>query len=319
MVDPKGRQVTAYYNEVEPNAAAWLRQLIKGKHIANGIVDERSIKDVEPKDLKGFDQCHFFAGIGVWSYALAQAGWPEDRPVWTGSCPCQPFSVAGRGARTTDARHLWPAWFRLIRQCRPDTVFGEQIATEAGRIWLDIVGVDLEGEDYAVGACSTNALYFGAPHRRQRTYFVGHADGGRPLVVSEEQGRADGDTSARVQEKAVADTARVGLEGAKLFGQRDSVGEQPIDRGVAIKRRSGGRKKAASRGWDPKRPWDNPEWLDFENPWTKETCQRPVEPGLIPLAFRTPSDMGRLRGYGNALCAPQAIGFVEAVMEVGHG
>jgi DNA (cytosine-5)-methyltransferase 1 len=82
----------AYYNEIDPFAAQWLRNLIAAGHIAPGDVDERSIEDVHPSDLKPYAQCHFFAGVGVWSYALRRAGWPDDRPVWTGSCPCQPFS-----------------------------------------------------------------------------------------------------------------------------------------------------------------------------------------------------------------------------------
>jgi DNA (cytosine-5)-methyltransferase 1 len=104
----------AYYNENDANAAAWLRELIKEGVITDGEVDERSIEDVIPADLVGFDRCHFFAGIGVWDYALTQAGWPDDRRVWTGSCPCQPFSAAGKGEGFVDERHLWPAWFHLI-------------------------------------------------------------------------------------------------------------------------------------------------------------------------------------------------------------
>src|SRR5512147_3187208 len=101
--------MAAYYNEFDPFAAAWLRELIKAGHIADGDVDERSIVDVQPADLVGFTQCHFFAGIGGWSLALRLAGWPDDRPVWTGSCPCQPFSQAARGRqhrRTDESRHL---------------------------------------------------------------------------------------------------------------------------------------------------------------------------------------------------------------------
>ena len=165
----------AYYNEHDPKAAAWLRELIKQGHIAPGDVDERSIEDVLPSDLNGYTQCHFFAGIGVWSYALRQAGWPDDRPVWTGSCPCQPFSAAGKSGGFDDERHLWPAFHHLINQCRPVTVFGEQVASKDGLAWLDLVQADLEGTGYAVGAVDTCAAGFGAPHIRQRLYWVGHS------------------------------------------------------------------------------------------------------------------------------------------------
>ena len=109
----------AYYNEIEPYAAQWLRNLIKAGHIAEGDVDERSIVKVEASDLRKYDQCHFFAGIGVWSYALRAAGWADDRKVWTGSCPCQPFSVAGLGQGFADERHLWPVWAKLVAECAP--------------------------------------------------------------------------------------------------------------------------------------------------------------------------------------------------------
>lgn len=74
-----------YYNENNPAVAAWLRELIKAGVISNGIVDERSIKNVKATDLAEYNQCHFFAGIGGWSYALRLAGWPDDQHVWTGN------------------------------------------------------------------------------------------------------------------------------------------------------------------------------------------------------------------------------------------
>jgi DNA (cytosine-5)-methyltransferase 1 len=168
--------VTAYYNEIDPMAAAWLRQLIARGLIAPGDVGERSIVDVKPEDLAGYTQCHFFAGIGGWSYALRLAGWPDDRPVWTGSCPCQPFSVAGQQRGSEDERHLWPAFFRLIRERRPPVVFGEQVAGASGLAWLDHVAADLEDDHYAVAAANLGAHSVGAPHLRQRLYWVADAE-----------------------------------------------------------------------------------------------------------------------------------------------
>ncbi|WP_288829488.1 DNA cytosine methyltransferase [uncultured Paraburkholderia sp.] len=167
--------MTAWYNEHDPYAAQWLRNLIAARLIAPGDVDERDIRDVTPQELARYDQCHFFAGIGTWSYALRLAGWPDARPVWTGSCPCQPFSAAGRGLGFADERHLWPVWFRLIAQCRPGVVFGEQAASRDGLDWLDLVHADLEGARYAVGAVDLCAAGVGAPHIRQRLWFVAHA------------------------------------------------------------------------------------------------------------------------------------------------
>ncbi|MGD1880827.1 MAG: DNA cytosine methyltransferase [Paracoccaceae bacterium] len=162
----------AYYNESDPYTAEWLRRLIKEGEIAPGVVDTRSISDVCPRDLEGFTQCHFFAGVGVWSRALRQAGWRDTTPVWTGSCPCQPFSAAGKGLGADDPRHLWPDWFWLIEQCRPETVFGEQVESKDGLAWLDLVESDMEEAAYAIGSVVTCAAGVGAPHIRHRLYFA---------------------------------------------------------------------------------------------------------------------------------------------------
>jgi site-specific DNA-cytosine methylase len=172
------RDPRAFYNEIDPVAAEWLRRLIAAGHIAPGDVDERSIEDVRPDELLGYTQCHFFAGIGIWSYALRRAGWPDDRPVWTGSCPCQPFSTAGQGAGFDDDRHLWPAWFHLIEQCRPATLLGEQVASADADPWVDLVCADLERLGYAFGATPFPAAGVGAPHIRDRLYWAAvSADG----------------------------------------------------------------------------------------------------------------------------------------------
>ena len=161
-----------YYNEFDKKAAAWLRELIKQGLIPQGDVDERSITEVQPDEIKKYTQCHFFAGIGGWSRALQLANWPTNRAVWTGSCPCQPYSSAGKNHGDKDPRNLWPQFFRLIRQCKPDIVFGEQVASAIGHGWLDGISADLESENYACGAIVLGAHSVGAPHIRQRLYWV---------------------------------------------------------------------------------------------------------------------------------------------------
>lgn len=173
-----------YFNEFDPNAAAMLRQFMADGLVPRGIVDERSIVDVQPSDLRGFRQCHFFAGIGLWWYALHLAGRGDDEDTWTGSCPCQPFSAAGLMLGADDPRHLWPWFFRLIAACRPKRVYGEQVASAAvlgsargnpsangGPVWLDGIQADLEGAHYAFGATDLPAACVGAPHIRQRLWW----------------------------------------------------------------------------------------------------------------------------------------------------
>lgn len=169
----------AYYNEFDPKAAAWIRELIKSGLVMDGDVDERSIKDVDPANLVGYDRCHFFAGIAGWDYALQLARWPDDVPVWTGSCPCQPYSVAGKGKGDADERNLWPDFFRLIQACKPEYVFGEQVAGAIAHGWLDGVCSDLDGEGYTCGSAILGAHSVRAPHIRQRLYWLAHSEGGR--------------------------------------------------------------------------------------------------------------------------------------------
>lgn len=162
----------AYYNDTDPAAAAILRHMIDADVIAPGDVDTRSIKEVHPNDVAGYTQCHFFAGGGLWSVAARLAGWPDDRELWTGSCPCQPFSAAGKGLGTDDPRHLWPDFHRLIGARRPVVVMGEQVAGKAGRGWFDGVGTDLEGDGFAARTVDFPACSIDAPHQRNRMYWI---------------------------------------------------------------------------------------------------------------------------------------------------
>jgi DNA (cytosine-5)-methyltransferase 1 len=203
----------AYYNDVDPFCCEWVRNLIKAGHVAPGVVDERPIEAVQPEDLREFCQVHMFCGIAVWSHALRSAGWPDTRPVWTGSCPCQPFSCAGKQLGTADKRHLWPAWFRLIRECRPEQLFGEQVAGPAALEWFDLVSADLEDAGYAVGATDLCAASCGGPHIRQRLYWMANRCGeglaGRAEQPAREE-RATTERSGNVGGLAYADQGERG-------------------------------------------------------------------------------------------------------------
>jgi DNA (cytosine-5)-methyltransferase 1 len=335
----------AYYNEIDEYAAQWLENLIAAGHIADGVVDRRSIKDVTPDDLKGFTQCHFFAGIGVWSYALRLAGWDDDRPVWTGSCPCQPFSSAGEGKGFEDERHLWPDFFRLIKAERPRTIMGEQVASADGLTWLDLVFDDLESSDYAVRAADTCAAGFGAPHIRQRLYWMAGSNyerlegRGEPereraaeltvregsLVIgladtdSELSGQGSSDIRGRVSGSLEEQGTGLGSASVSL-GLADTTSAR-LEVGASEARWSGGpefgleRFYAISQLVHGRRSgptngfWEDADWL-----FCRDGKWRPVRPETFPLAHGIAARMGKLRAAGNAINAHQAAGFIEAVM-----
>ncbi|EPE3184332.1 DNA cytosine methyltransferase [Cronobacter sakazakii] len=310
----------AYYNEIDPYAAQWLRNLIAAGHIAPGEVDERSIEDVTPDDLRGFTQCHFFAGIGVWSHSLRLAGWPDDKPVWTGSCPCQPFSAAGKGDGFADERHLWPSLFHLISECRPQHVFGEQVASGNANAWFDLVQADLEGMGYAFGLVPFAAAGVGAPNIRERAYWVAnsnsslcdrrwsdrqagwpeHPDCGYvgwladassercdrldPLLQREESGRIA---------ESLPETTGIGSPGG--MGNANVTG---LERHCGYDSASGWQGQAGStaaaglhlRAIEVNGFWRDADWL-----LCRDGKWRPVEPGTFPLVDGAAARMGRVQ------------------------
>ena len=321
----------AYYNEIDPFAAQWLRNLIAAGHIVPGEVDERSIEDVRPDDLRGFTQCHFFAGIGVWSHSLRLAGWPDDRPVWTGSCPCQPFSAAGKGDGFADERHLWPAFFHLISELRPQHVFGEQVASGNANTWFDLVQADLEGVGYAFGLVPFTSAGIGAPHIRERAYWVANAYS----VISDRRGdvRAPG----RDEYSNGGECAKQGNNIGR-GGQNGGLGNSNVARleGLSGNDCAAGRERAtgpvAASGLHLRALEVNGFWRDADWLLCRDGKWRPVEPGTFPLVDGAAARMGRvepgvarvassnrvgrLKGYGNAINAQAAAAFIRAYMGV---
>ena len=289
--------MTSYYNEIEPYAAQWLRNLIAKGLISDGEVDTRSIVDVRPDDLKDFDQCHFFAWIGGWSLAARLAGWPDDRPLWTGSCPCQPFSAAGKQKGQDDERHLWPEFFRLINACRPDVVMGEQVAAAVGKNWLDGVCADLEGVGYAVGAVVVPACAVGALHRRDRIWFVADAGSHRSQepVYGSKGAQSEWRISADRSQNDVADAGRSGRE-MEVFDSRSSAATGGVGQTDRFRVRGSS--------------WGNAEWAIGA-----DGKARRVEPSIRLLAHGVSARVGRLRAYGNAIVPQVAAEVIGAFME----
>lgn len=336
--------MSAYYNEFEPFAAQWLRNLIARGLVAAGDVDERSICDVQPNDLHGYTQCHFFAGIGGWSAALRMAQWPDDRPVWTGSCPCQPFSVAGQRKGEADERHLWPVWFELIQERQPPVVFGEQVEGAVRLGWVDAVQADLEAEGYAFGMAVLGAHSIGAPHIRQRLWFV--ADAMHAGRAERRPIAGHGQTAGGGCTGLVGHAGEPGLEGRRVqgcerAGQR-AAGAAGGDAGDVANTEGAGW-RAGRTGEESGRPqqsggpraasvvehatseqvglsgrarltgsahWSEADWIDC-----RDGKARPVESGTFPLAHGVPNRVGRLRAYGNAIIPQVAAEFIGAFME----
>lgn len=320
---PNFSKTGAYYNEIDPFAAAWLCGLIKAGHIADGEVDTRSIEDIQPNEIQDFTQHHFFAGIGGWSYALRLAGWSDDRPVITGSCPCQPFSTAGKRTGTTDKRHLWPALYHHIRCLKPATVFGEQVASKDGLAWFDTVQTDLEVSGYTVEAADLCAAGVGAPHIRQRLYFCGRlANSSWPARLRPERWSDEGfDTGGSGEAGLVAHADErvqreaVGSSKGEAAVRRSGYGfvDNPASKGLAQRpSRAVLRREALSQ---LERPSDISAWEAHDEIGCVDGRTRHVEPGTFPLAHGVPNRVGRLRGYGNAIVPQVAAEFIKAIIE----
>lgn len=345
----------AYYNEIDPYAAQWLRNLIAAGHIAPGEVDERSIEDVTSDDLRGFTQCHFFAGIGVWSHSLRLTGWPDDKPVWTGSCPCQPFSAAGKGDGFADERHLWPAFFHLISECRPQHVFGEQVASGNANAWFDLVQADLEGMGYAFGLVPFAAAGVGAPNIRERAYWVANSTGQlhHQCNDSADERGWPGDSEQNRMGCGVGWLADTGSEykgsarnkagagescGTSEDGGMGNANVTRLERHCGDDSAAGWQGQAGStaaaglhlRALEVNGFWRDADWL-----LCRDGKWRPVEPGTFPLVDGAAARMGRvqpalarmaslnrrgrLKGYGNAINAQAAAEFIRAYMGVANG
>lgn len=317
-----------YYNENDPKAAAWLRELIRAGEIPDGFVDERSIAEVESYELTKYSQCHFFAGIGGWPLALRIVGWPETKPVWTGSCPCQPFSIAGRGMGVADERHLWPYFRNHIGKCRPATVFGEQVTGTAGRAWLAGIQTDLEKGGFAFCAGDLCAAGVAAPHKRQRHYWMAHTKrigwtAGCASLPGCKSGATQPDNRGDFSGMDNTDFGRCWKPENTICTRRDEpFGASESDRMVFP---YGSGRNAGKPASERTRHGNSTEsasgygfWNKFDIAWCRnpkkagEIVPRRIESDTFPMAYGIPNRVGLLRGYGNAIVPELAAAFIKA-------
>ena len=318
------------YNEIDDYACRWLENLIVSGNLPKGKVVQKCIKELEPQEFEGANQAHLFAGIGGWPLALQMAGWPDHIKTLTGSCPCQPFSVAGKkkGKRRgfNDPRHLWPEMFRLIQGWQPSVVFGEQVASPDGIEWMQVVQSDLEKEGYEVGVLDLCAAGIGAYHLRQRLFWVG---------IWEAENMADSESRGIVAQKEVAEGGTSGIL-LRRSGEAIHMANTNIQRSQGHTRNGYQGDKPGRDGENAGGPitppgfWSDPEWL-----LCRDDAYRPTQPGLSPLAHGLPRSLGKsstrearmglvsargyrkgaLIGYGNAIVPQLGAWFVKQVMD----
>jgi len=103
------------------------------------------------------------------------AEWRGLVDILTGGFPCQPYSSAGKRLGKADERHLWPEMCRIISEVAPAYVVGENVRgllNWNGGVVFEEVCSDLEAMGYDVWTGILPAAGVGAPHRRDRIWWV---------------------------------------------------------------------------------------------------------------------------------------------------
>jgi len=141
---------------------------------------------------KHWENVPIYGDIKELTYEKLKANGINNIDIITGGYPCQPFSVAGRKKGEEDPRHLWPEYFRLIKECRPTWVIGENVSGHI-KLGLDTVLSDLESEGYSTRTFSISAASIGANHKRERVWIVADSND-RLSKQSNEEVRTGGNT-----------------------------------------------------------------------------------------------------------------------------
>ena len=236
--------------------------------------------------------------------------------IITGGYPCQPFSVAGSQRGEKDKRHLWPEMFRLVKECRPTWVIGENVSGHI-KLGLDTVLEDLESEGYSTRAFSISASSVGANHKRERVWIVGHSqhNGSSSSTKSRSfketsddnqerkneagefagAGRSNGSENVENTRRTLRQGSLFGTENANETGQEDANqferSSSTSENGISNTNGSGlqglGSERELREGQE-KRSFGWERWWE-------------LEPNVGRVANGVSKRMDRLKGLGNSL------------------
>jgi DNA (cytosine-5)-methyltransferase 1 len=218
--------------------------------------------------------------------------------IITGGYPCQPFSVAGRKKGEDDPRHLWPEYFRLVKECRPTWVIGENVSGHI-KLGLDTVITDLESEDYAVRPFSISASSIGANHQRERVWIV--ANSRRPRGPWSE-----------LREENENETRK---ENAHQFERSSSTLKSNVANPSSSRRETG---LSEERYREERNTEEFNNDSDRHRGWQRENNWA-VEPDVGRVAYGIPKRVDRLKSLGNSL-VPQIPYYIgKTILEVMNG
>ena len=255
----------------------------------------------------------------------------EFPDIITGGFPCQPFSVAGKQQGTSDDRHLWPEMFRIIKAFKPRFVIGENvrgIVNIQDGVVFETVCTNLEDEGYEIQPFNIPAAGVGAPHRRERIWFIAVRedvantignDEGREISRSDEETRGiqeehrtEHSTTGQFSRTSeirngdngyenVADTKSIGSDvGGLGQHQGERSGQEEIggassqdDTNSYGKRLEGFRSEHKLRNSEEEEQTSRNGW------WS-------VEPNVGRVAHGVPGRVYRLKGLGNSI-VPQIV------------
>ncbi|MCP3683123.1 MAG: DNA (cytosine-5-)-methyltransferase [bacterium] len=204
--------------------------------------------------------------------------------IVTGGYPCQPFSIAGSQRGEKDKRHLWPDMFRIVKECKPTWVIGENVSGHI-KLGLDTVLQDLESEGYSVRAFSISASSVGANHQRERVWIIAHSNmentrqHGRRIESTWDTESIGPRTSEETERSPNSDKVNGSSERASLVGESSDTNSQGLQ---------GRRSEQQLRKNETERPtsWDS--WWESE-------------PSVGRVANGIPHRVDRLKGLGNSL------------------